>query len=65
MVVWGWGLRLGFWGRGSQLMGFGAYGVVWCSVGFLGWDSLCKHKRITLGKNGAATAAVAVLFSKS
>ena len=26
---------------------------VWGLLGFLGWGSLYKHKRITLGKNGA------------
>ena len=24
--------------------------MVWVLLGFLGWGSLCKHKRITLGK---------------
>ena len=27
--------------------------MVWGLLGFLGWGSLYKHKRITLGKNGA------------
>ena len=48
---WGWGLILGFWGWGFQLMGFVACGVG--PSGFLGLGSLYKHKRITLGKNGA------------
>ena len=51
MWFWGWDLRLGFWGWGFQLMGFGASGVG--PSGFLGWDSLNKHKRTILGKNGA------------
>ena len=46
---WGWCLIFGFWGWGFQLIGFGA-----CGVGpsgfFLGWGSLYKHKKITLGK---------------
>ena len=49
---WGGGLILGFGGRGFQLMGFGSCGVG--PSGFvLGWGSLYKHKRITVGKNGA------------
>ena len=50
----GWGLRLGFWGWGFQLMGFGACGVG--PSGFLGWGSLYKHKRITLGKKWCVRA---------
>ena len=38
-------------------LGFSVDGIwgLWCGAFwvFLGWDSLCKHKRITLGKNGA------------
>ena len=51
MVVWGQGHILGFWGWGFQLMGL--VPVVRGLLGFLSWGSLCKHKRITLGKNGA------------
>ena len=44
-----WGLGLGYWGWGSQLIGFGA-----CGGGpsgfFYGWGSLYKHRIITLGK---------------
>ena len=41
---------LGFWGWGFHLMGFGVCGVG--PSGFFGLG-LYKHKRITLGKNGA------------
>ena len=47
MVVWGfgvWVLDSGFLGWGFQLMGFGAFWVLW------GCGSLYKHTRITLGK---------------
>ena len=42
----GWGLISGFWGLGFQLMGFGVCGV--------GPSGFYRHKRITLGKNGAS-----------
>ena len=42
MVVWGFGVGVfSWWGLGP---------VVWALLGFLGWGSLYKHKRITLGK---------------
>ena len=36
-----------------HLMGFGACGVVWGLLGFMGWGSLYEHKRINLGKEFA------------
>ena len=61
MVVGVWGLGMGFWGWGFELMGFWDYGVgsvgilglgfsvdgVWGLLGFWGWGSLYKHRRIT------------------
>ena len=48
---WVLGLRIGFWGWGFQLMEVWAYGVG--LLGFLGWGTLYKHKRLTLQKKGA------------
>ena len=48
MLVWGLrflGLRLGFRGLGFELMGFATCGMG--LLGFFGWGSLYKHKRIT------------------
>ena len=47
--VWGRGLGLGFWVWGFRWWGFGP--GVWGLLGFWGWGSLYKHRRITLGKN--------------
>ena len=47
MVVWGFGVGVfSWWGLGP---------VVWGLLGFLGWGSLYKHKRITLGKKWCCT----------
>ena len=46
--VLGLGSYIGFLGLGFSVDGFGACGVG--PSGFLGWGSLYKHKRITLGK---------------
>ena len=45
---WGWGLGLGFWVRGFQLMWFGP--VLRGHLDSLGLGSLYKHRRISLGK---------------
>ena len=58
MVVWGWGVGLGFCGWGFQLMGFGVCGVG-PSVFLGGWGSLYKHRRITLGKKNFADQTAA------
>ena len=54
MVVWGFGGRVLNWIFGVEVFSWWGLGpVVWDLLGFLGWGSLYKHKRITLGKNGA------------
>ena len=57
MVVWG----KGFLGWGFQWMGFWACGVG--PSGFFGLRSPCKHRKLTLGKNGAALSGSNMLYT--
>ena len=61
LIYGGLGLRLGSYieslGLGFSVDGFGIYGV-----GLLGWGSLYKHKKITLGKNGAIPTLLHVIL---
>ena len=49
--VWGFGVGVLYWVFGVGVFSWWGLGpVVWGLLGFLGWGSLYKHKRITLGK---------------
>ena len=50
-VVLGLRSKIGFF-RVGVFIWRGSGPVVWGLLGFLGWGSLYKHIRITLGKNG-------------
>ena len=49
--VWGFGVGVFYWVFGVGVFSWWGLGpLVWGLLGFLGWGSLYKHKRITLGK---------------
>ena len=57
MVVLGFGVGVLDWVFGVGVFGWWGLGpVVLGLLGFLGWGCLYKHKRVTMGKNGASSS---------